>query len=196
MKQSLPVSFLKAFILSFLLTACVQKITANNATATQPVAITSSGGNASFEWVAAHNNHRDKKNVPALTWSAELAQIAQEWANTLAAEQCGNLEHRSSSYLNPRNLGENLALASSRPNPPTRGPTSAVDDWASEEQFYNYSANQCQTGEVCGHYTQVVWRNTREVGCAEASCTDGTWHTKTWACNYHPAGNFVGQKPY
>jgi pathogenesis-related protein 1 len=176
--------------------ACAQHVTVGGPTAMQPAAIASSQGATSGEWVEAHNSHRRKKNLPALNWSAELAHIAQEWVNTLAATQCGNLEHRSSSYLNPRNLGENLASASSNPMPPTQGPTSAVDDWAGEEQFYDYGSNQCQTGKVCGHYTQVVWRDTQEVGCGEASCRNGEWSTKMWVCNYRPAGNFVGRKPY
>ena len=153
-------------------------------------------GQGASEWLAAHSKYRDAKGLPALDWSSGLAGIATEWAQKLAAEQCGSLEHRPSSYRAPRDIGENLATASASPAPPERGPTSAVDDWASEAQFYDHSANRCQEGEVCGHFTQVVWRATQEVGCAESTCTDGEWQTKVWVCNYRPAGNIVGQSPY
>ena len=193
MKQLLLLAKLLPILLS---PACAQDTPTGETAPIVLAASTSARGQTGSEWVAAHNKHRSKKSLPGLTWSADLAQIAQGWVDRLAAEQCGTLEHRPASYLNPRNLGENLASASASPNPPDKGPTSAVDDWASEEKFYDYAANECQTGQACGHYTQVVWRDTRELGCGEASCTDGEWMTKVWACNYRPAGNFVGQKPY
>ena len=163
-------------------------------TATQPA--TQQPGNLANEFLAAHNKHRKKKNLTAVQWSDELAKIADEWAKKLATEQCGTLTHRPKSFTKPRNLGENLATASASPNPPTGGPASAVDDWASEEQFYSYATNTCADGKDCGHYTQIVWASTTEVGCSEASCDAGGWKTKMWVCNYRPAGNMQGQRPY
>jgi hypothetical protein len=49
----------------------------------------------------------------------------------------------------------------------------------------------------CGHYTQVVWRTSTELGCGVASCkTQDGWNQDIWICNYGPAGNIGGQKPY
>ncbi|PKI53176.1 hypothetical protein CRG98_026437 [Punica granatum] len=49
------------------------------------------------------------------------------------------------------------------------------------------------SGKVCGHYTQVVWRNSVRLGCAKIRCiTGGTFI----GCNYDPPGNFIGQQPY
>ena len=31
----------------------------------------------------------------------------------------------------------------------------AVTSWNNEKDYYNYDTNVCQTGKVCGHYTQV-----------------------------------------
>jgi hypothetical protein len=39
----------------------------------------------------------------------------------------------------------------------------------SESKFYNRRTNSC-VGVACGHYTQLVWGNTREVGCGVGSC--------------------------
>jgi hypothetical protein len=48
----------------------------------------------------------------------------------------------------------------------------------------------------CGHYTQVVWRKTRELGCGYATCKRDGFLVEFWACNYSPAGNVRGQEPY
>jgi hypothetical protein len=49
---------------------------------------------------------------------------------------------------------------------------------------------------AAGHYTQVVWRDTRRVGCGMATCRQGEWTWRLLACNYDPPGNYMGQKPY
>ena len=45
---------------------------------------------------------------------------------------------------------------------------------------------------MCGHYTQVVWRKSLRVGCGMATCGA----TEVWVCNYDPAGNWDGERPY
>ena len=72
-------------------------------------------------------------------------------------------------------------------------PTQVTDSWGSEKANYTYSSNSCEAGKTCGHYTQVVWSKTTEVGCGTAVCDDST---QVWVCNYSPAGNMAGEKPY
>lgn len=48
----------------------------------------------------------------------------------------------------------------------------------------------------CGHYTQVVWRKTSELGCGYATCKRDGFLVEFWACNYSPPGNVRGQEPY
>jgi len=132
--------------------------------------------------LAAHNAWRQTVKVPPLQWSAALADYAQAWANTLKGKGC-DLEHRSDNAY-----GENLAGATG-----TRlTPEEVVGMWGEEEDFYSYEENTCQEGQICGHYTQVVWANTLFVGCARASCG----RSEVWVCNYDPPGNWRGEKPY
>jgi hypothetical protein len=144
--------------------------------------------------LTAHNEARatarpaPRPPLPALQWSAEAAKKAEAWAS-----QC-TFEH------NPGRgpFGENLAAAT----PGAWKTADVVKDWASEAAHYDLGRNACASGKVCGHYTQLVWRQTTHVGCAKRTCTKNspfgkdfpTW--EFWVCNYAPPGNVIGQKPY
>ena len=65
--------------------------------------------------------------------------------------------------------------------------------WVAEKNDYDYPSNTCAAGKVCGHYTQVVWRNSVNLGCGRVQCANG------WAyviCSYDPPGNVNGGSPY
>lgn len=129
----------------------------------------------------AHNEVRARVDVPPLRWSDRLAAHAQEWANHLLAN--GQFYHRPHPPF-----GENLFdIIGPRAH---TSPAAVVADWASEEIDYSYRANTCRG--VCGHYTQLVWSGTREVGCAAARDSN----REVWVCNYNPPGNWVGERPY
>jgi pathogenesis-related protein 1 len=73
-------------------------------------------------------------------------------------------------------------------------PKKVVDAWGSEVKDYDYARNTCTLGKMCGHYTQVVWKNTTRVGCAVAVCEESS--EQVWVCQYQTPGNWVGEKPY
>lgn len=124
-----------------------------------------------------------------MTWAADLAQAAAEYASTCTWEH--------DPALDALEQGENLA-AWSAANFGTG--EMAVESWAAEAAFYNYSDGSCQAGQQCGHYTQIVWRTSVEVGCAVGDCPDGLqgWDAgvEIWVCRYRERGNLVGAKPY
>ena len=43
----------------------------------------------------------------------------------------------------------------------------------------------------CGHFTQVVWKSSRQLGVGKAKSSDG--RQVFVVCMYHPAGNYVGR---
>jgi uncharacterized protein YkwD len=127
----------------------------------------------------AHNVIRARVDVPPLVWSDQLSQVAQDWANHLIAS--GRFGHR------PNNrYGENLYSISGG----AVSPAQVVGYWAEEARGYDIRSNSC-TG-VCGHYTQIVWGETRTVGCAVVT----NRRREVWVCNYDPPGNIVGYRPY
>jgi uncharacterized protein YkwD len=130
--------------------------------------------------VAAHNAERKRVGVAALAWSDRLAAHAQKWAEHLASRGCG-LQHRPGNDA----YGENLYWSSA-----ASSAAAVVASWASEQVDYDRRTNTCRG--VCGHYTQIVWRSTRSVGCGRARCGS----SELWVCNYDPPGNFVGERPF
>ncbi len=140
---------------------------------------------------SAHNAVRAEVGVRPLVWNTSLAATAQAWADQCSdtAAPSGFIDHnlsRSATYLYV--VGENIYA-----NTGAAKANDAVSAWASEIANYDYASNTC-TG-ICGHYTQIVWAATHEVGCARSSCPRLTF-SNTIVCNYGPGGNIVGQKPY
>ncbi|HEX5227519.1 MAG TPA: CAP domain-containing protein [Bryobacteraceae bacterium] len=129
--------------------------------------------------LAAHNAVRERLDLTPLRWSDHLTAYAQEWANQLLHE--GQFHHRS----HPK-YGENLFEIDG----PRATPANVVDIWAAEERDYSYRTNTCRG--MCGHYTQLIWSTTREVGCAVARDAN----REVWVCNYDPPGNWLGERPY
>jgi pathogenesis-related protein 1 len=161
-----------------------------NPDVTQPVPDNSKPTMDITKVLLEHNKYRTALGISDLTWSPTLANYAQEWANELAKNRNCKLQHRPHDANSKWNLiyGENIFSGSS-------GYTAvdAVNNWGSEKQFFNASSKTCNDGAVCGHYTQIVWKITTKVGCAVAKCANGNIIV---VCNYDPAGNMMGEKPY
>ncbi|CCK69274.1 sterol-binding protein KNAG_0C01610 [Huiozyma naganishii CBS 8797] len=148
-------------------------------TVAQQAATTTQSSNSGLSDFANEllNEHNAKRalhqNTPSLTWSDELASYAQNYANSYDCS--GNLVHSGGPY------GENLSQG--------YGIAGAVDAWYDEISQYNYG--NPGFSENTGHFTQVVWKSTTQVGCASKSC--GSYWGDYVICSYQSAGNFGGQ---
>ncbi len=151
--------------------------------------------------LASHNEVRAKYQQQPLSWSDTLANYAQQWVYHLATTQDCQMIHRPNNGggIFQQIHGENLFWAS--PEVLNNGvkklqpftPSEIVKAWAEEEHFYDYQKNKCKTGQDCGHFTQMVWHESQQIGCAKAICPD---KSQLWACNYYPRGNYIGEWPY
>ena len=141
----------------------------------------------------AHNAYRSEVSAPALTWSGDLADYAQAWATELATNRSCNMQHRPNDENDSWNqkYGENIYWGGGTNWSPTT--LDAVADWGNEKNDFDSNTKECKDGATCGHYTQMVWKNTTMVGCGVAKCPDGNVIV---VCNYDPAGNLMGEKPY
>jgi hypothetical protein len=133
--------------------------------------------------LAQHNTYRNALELPPLTWSATLAQDALAWAQHLVKIDNGQHD-RSIVGKEGENLWWGTAGAYSY--------TDMVMAWGNEKSAFHYGVfPDCGKGMI-GHYTQMVWKNTLNVGCALAS--DGKMDYLV--CRYSVPGNVIGQKPY
>lgn len=146
--------------------------------------------------LAAHNQWRAQVGVAELRYSTALEVSAQAWADQLMHNRQCRMQHSDTAGR----YGENLFWSSAvrwsdgrrEPSPVT--PAQVVESWGSEKRDYSYETNSCKPGRICGHYTQLVWQTSTEVGCARALCAGS--QDQVWVCQYQPAGNWVGRKPY
>lgn len=109
-------------------------------------------------------------------WDDTLAAAAQTWAN-----KC-EFRH-SQGEVGP--YGENLSA--------TTGYASTIGDgigfWEDEAPDYD------RNNPIYSHFTQMVWRSTTKLGCAEALCPPGSifdgkyGNERFYVCEYSPPGN-------
>ncbi|KAL6502445.1 hypothetical protein OROHE_024450 [Orobanche hederae] len=134
------------------------------------------------QFLSAHNNVRDQvgAGIPHLVWNETVANYANAYAQ-LRSGDCG-MVHSGGSY--GENLAEGYSLSAAN----------AVAMWAGEKSDYDYYSNACAQGKVCGHYTQVVWRKSTQLGCARLPC--GSVGQEFVICSYYPPGNYIGESPY
>ena len=126
-----------------------------------------------------HNYHRNQHKVGDLKRNSELEKIAQEYSEKLASTN--TFEHSGNTYKG-KPLGENLYAGW---GVKITG-TEASDAWYDEIKKYNFK-KQGFSSET-GHFTQLIWKGTSEIGCG-AACEEMCAIT----CNYFPAGNVIGE---
>ncbi|KAI6700141.1 hypothetical protein NL676_014465 [Syzygium grande] len=142
---------------------------------------------AAQEFLDAHNEARTEVGVPPLRWSPNLAAATSRLVRYQRDRMSCSFANLTASSFGGNQLwagGAGTALA----------PRAAVGAWVKEKIYYDHASNTCAAGHQCGVYTQVVWRNSSEVGCAQASCVKEA--ASLTICFYNPPGNVVGERPY
>uniref|UniRef100_A0A182JRC4 SCP domain-containing protein n=1 Tax=Anopheles christyi TaxID=43041 RepID=A0A182JRC4_9DIPT len=128
-----------------------------------------------------HNALRAKHSAQPLVLDADMCQYAQQWANHLVSRNV--LQHRTNNKY-----GENLYASYGRSQ---ISGCDAVDSWYNEIKYYRFGAANPSNFSQVGHFTQVVWKNSRRLGVGVA--IQGT--RAYVVCNYDPPGNYGGQYP-
>ena len=186
--------------LAFTIAAALGLATACTAQDTGPVGTTgtplpgSAGGQATVgtgqpdlfaeSLLQSHNAARSEVGVAPLRWNNVLAADAQRYAVLLAA--LNRIEHADDTER--RGAGENLWMGSTG----FYSTREIMNAFLLEKRIFRPGVfpDVSTTGNWTdvGHYTQIIWHETEEVGCAMANNRSNDF----LVCRYLPAGNFRG----
>jgi uncharacterized protein YkwD len=123
----------------------------------------------------SHNNYRKNHQVGNLERNSEIEKIAQQYAEYLGSIR--QMVHSQNEYKG-NSLGENLFWASG-----SITGDYVTNSWYNEIKNYDFNNQGFKQGT--GHFTQVVWKSSNQLGCGHSS--------GYVVCNYYPAGNYLGQ---
>ncbi|KAL3280249.1 hypothetical protein HHI36_017744 [Cryptolaemus montrouzieri] len=128
-------------------------------------------------------------NMKIMVYSPILEKKAQEVADTC------EFKHVTIKGTPWSWVGQNLYIHMSTGDSPGADWDSAIQSWFDEHKLYKYGPTFTPG---TGHYTQVVWANTDNVGCGYTYfIKEGKFkYQKLYVCNYGPGGNIIGQNPY
>ncbi|XP_041673666.1 Golgi-associated plant pathogenesis-related protein 1-like [Drosophila eugracilis] len=122
-----------------------------------------------------HNRLRSRHGCPPLQLDDKLSDDCEAYAKVLATSQ--KLEHSDAAGK----YGENLCMRSEEP-------LQCDQMWYDEIEFYDFK-NPGFSMET-GHFTALVWKNSKTMGYGEAKDSQGRY----WVVvRYYPAGNVNGQ---
>ncbi|RSL39895.1 hypothetical protein CEP53_013733 [Fusarium sp. AF-6] len=118
------------------------------------------------------NFYRAEHNASELSWNDTLETFATDYLDS--NDDC-KFEHSEGPY------GENLAIG-------YLNVTASVEAWGDERDDYNFKKGAFS--KKTGHFTQLVWKDTTDVGCGRKLCGERGWYL---VCEYWPRGNVIGQ---
>ena len=152
-------------------------------------------GNLERKILDVHNSERAAPSVGVapLTWSNNLAAGAQTWAQHLATtgQFAHDPVHTGLSCTGPC-YGENIAGFFNDVSEPNGGQSK----WVAEKSLYHGGPSFY----AVGHYTQMVWQKTKQVGCGTAppiGQSPPRGHAfSILVCRYDPPGNYPNELPY
>lgn len=147
------------------------------------------------------NTYRQRHGAPSLCWSHELAASASEYARHL---RCG-LAHSDGALRGA--YGENVIYIIQYPSPGADCAPS-IHAWYNERNLYMFSARPFDDNKYTGvfHFTQLIWRGSKEVGCGAAVVSYGVQFgqdnstrrggCKNVVCRFVPTGNHAGNEAF
>lgn len=137
-----------------------------------------------------HNIHRSNHSANSLTWSSTLEASAQKLASRCV------YEHDTS--IDGGGYGQNIGYGVEAENIGQMITNLMYnDEMGFFSNLYGLATPLMELFDSWGHFSQIVWKATTEVGCATVMCdslgnVDANQALPFTVCNYNPAGNANG----
>ena len=125
------------------------------------------------EALEKHNYYRKKHKVNELKLSEDLCRKAEKRIKDL-------IDNNTDYDEDDNDIGENLFIGSER----KFDISDVCASWYNEKKNYDFKNDKCQSGT--GHFTQMIWKETEEVGFGYSKLKDGKFYFLALYC---PAGN-------
>ncbi|KAK7345630.1 hypothetical protein VNO77_16238 [Canavalia gladiata] len=135
------------------------------------------------EFLHAHNWVRNQYKLPSYVWDEKLASYARKYLMQ-RYDDC-KMIHSNSNYGENLFWGKQLHWTAS----------DATYYWYLEKKWYDFKTLHCAPPpRACGHFTQLVWRDSTRLGCALQHCHNRAVGMLI-ACEYDPPGNYENENP-
>jgi len=150
-------------------------------------------------------------NIQELVWNDQLAVAAQAWADQCAVKHDKHKNRQTCDHRidDKRYTGQNVAHKRGKPKKPTTWHStkfiqSLYKEVKNMPESFVEKFGKPPKGNI-GHYTQVIWARTQQVGCGVVyyklykKKPNGTFRThkaRSFVCNYFPSGNIKGGQVY
>jgi len=147
------------------------------------------------EIVAVHNDARKAEGATAmqrLKWNQNLADFAAKLAAKCTFDHGPDDDYKNAAGFTA--VGENYFGGGGS----SWTIKDAMELWMGEKSSYTGSPDDIYSA---GHYTQAVWADTTDIGCAYYVCNPGDpglggGETLEIYCDYGPSGNVQGELPF
>jgi uncharacterized protein YkwD len=129
--------------------------------------------------LTSHNDWRAKYQAGPLTWDGDLAGKADTWA-----KRC--------QFVHEEGFSSNLDSSGSTDGKPQLSGEAVLEHWVTgPDERDSWNPNS----PVASHFTQVVWKGAKKVGCAKFECNLSNYDPKFWpnayvVC-YYDTGNIT-----
>lgn len=131
------------------------------------------------EALQAHNKYRKLHGIEPLSINIDLCDYSQQFANFLASN---NVFEHSNCLWDGKLVGENIAMCTGQ----DISGQLLTDMWYNEIKDYDFDFPGFTGGT--GHFTQVIWKDSKDLGIGIACSSEGTYYV---VANYYPAGNNI-----
>jgi hypothetical protein len=128
------------------------------------------------------NVYREMHQAPRVEYSQEISDFSKSWADYMANNR--KFEHSGVDMY-----GENIAMIPVNKDhiDYTDAIIQSIDLFYDEVELYDFN-NPGFDGKT-GHFTQLVWVNTKRIGFSASTSSNGYIYVCT---NYDPPGNYYG----
>uniref|UniRef100_A0A0N4ZN92 SCP domain-containing protein n=1 Tax=Parastrongyloides trichosuri TaxID=131310 RepID=A0A0N4ZN92_PARTI len=125
------------------------------------------------------NDFRKRHHAKPLEYSTIMRLSSQRYADKLKDSNAEVINDHTNDYY-----GENVCFGD---NPEL---FKCIDQWYYENSKYDYNKNEMVPGAK--HFTQMVWKATKRIGCgyAQSSKFDDKYYV---VCRFYPKGNVEGK---